>query len=224
MLEELPYALLIGGVVVVGLWWANFFFDSGIEHWRSRKVGHWFGGCAILFATLLFKFWMWPIILSSSFTILLGVSNKLSPTLFRGIGGSGRGTKAMSEMWFPLATTIVWIIGWAIFEKPLESTTFILYMAWGDCLTGWIRAFRYKKATKGWEGSLAMLGVCALLAWAFIKPLWLGLLTAIAATITEYVCGDVSKIKYLRWADDNFFIPVVAAALYFGVLYATVSL
>lgn len=220
LIQEIPYALLIGGAALLGLWWANYFFDKGIEHWRSRKVGHFFGGCAALFAALLFSSWLWPIILASLFTLMLGLSNKLSPHLFRGTGGSGRGTRAISEMWFPLSMIIVWGIGWGILHKPLEATACVLMMAWGDCLTGWVRAFRYKTATKGWEGSFTMLGVCALLAWAFLKPAWLGLATAFAATVTEYVCGDVSKVRFLRWADDNFFIPVVAAIIYFGVLYA----
>lgn len=220
MVAELPYALLIAGAALVGLWWANYFLDQGIVQWRSRKVGHFFGGCAALFAALLFHFWFWPLILAGLFTLLLGVSNKVSPAMFRGVGGSGRATRAMSEMWFPLSMTIVWAIGWGIFDKPLESTACILMMAWGDCFGGWVRAFKYKTATKGLEGSLVTLGVCCLLAWAFLPVLWLGILTALGATIVEYVCGDVSKVKWMRWADDNFFIPVCSAVIYFGGLYA----
>ena len=220
MIAEAPFALLIAGVALVGLWWANFFLDHGIVHWRSRKVGHFFGGCAALFAALLFSSWHWPIILAGLFTLLLGISNKVSPAMFRGVGGSGRATRAMSEMWFPLSMTIVWGIGWGIFAKPLESAAFILMMAWGDCLTGWVRAFKYTTATKGIEGSFAMFGVSAVLAWAFLPVLWLGILTALGATIVEYVCGDVSKVKWMRWADDNFLIPVCSAAIYFGGLHA----
>lgn len=219
LLTELPFVILIAGAVLVGLWWANFFYDQGISHWRSRKVGHFFGGCAILFAALLFKSWVWPIILASLFTLMLGLANRLSPNMFRGTGGAGRGTQAMSEMWFPLATLLVWIVGWGLFNKPLESTACVLMMAWGDCLGGWVRAFKYKTATKGWEGSLVTFGVCFFLALAFLEPLWLGTLTALVATIVEYLCGDVSKIKWLRWTDDNFFIPVCSAAIYFGGLY-----
>ena len=219
MIAELPYVILIAGAALVGLWWANYFLDQGIVHWRSRKVGHFFGGCAALFAALLFHSWVWPVILASLFTVMLGVSNKLSPTMFRGVGGAGRGTRAMSEMWFPLAMTVVWGIGWGIFNKPLESTACILMMAWGDCLTGWIRAFKYKTATKGIEGSLTMFGVSALLAWAFLPILWLGMLTAFVATVVEYICGDVSPVKWLRWTDDNWAIPLTSAIVYFSGIY-----
>lgn len=220
MVAEIPYAVFITGVALVGLWWANYFFDEGIPHWRSRKVGHFFGGCAILFAALLFKSWIFGVVIAGLFTLLLGLANRLSPTMFRGTGGVGRGTQAMSEMWFPLATTLIWGIGWGIFNKPLESTATILMMAWGDCIGGWVRAFKYNTPTKGIEGSLATLGICIILAWGFLKPVWLGILTALVATIVEYICGDVSKIKWLRWADDNFFIPICSAATYFGGLYA----
>jgi len=159
-------------------------------------------------------------ILATLFTLMLGVANKLSPRMFRGTGGSGRGTAAMSEMWFPLAMMVTWGVGWGVFNKPLEATACVLFMAWGDCLTGWVRAFRYKTATKGIEGSGVMLVVSSLIAWAFMSPVWLGILSGLAATITEYICGDVSKVKFLRWADDNFFIPVIAGLVYFGGLYA----
>jgi len=220
LIAEIPRVILVAGAALVGLWWANYFWDQGISHWRSRKVGHFFGGCAALFAAFLFSYWVIPTILAGLFTAMLGVANKLSPKMFRGTGGSGRGTQAMSEMWFPLAMTIVWGIGWGMFNKPMESTACILMMAWGDCLGGWIRAFKYKTATKGLEGSFATFGVCALLAWAFLPVLWLGILTALGATIVEYICGDVSKVKWMRWADDNFFMPICAAVIYFGGLYA----
>jgi dolichol kinase len=219
MIQEIPFVILAAGIALVGLWWANFFLDSGIVHWRSRKIGHFFGGCAALFAALLFSTWIWPIILAGTFTLMLGLANRLNPRLFRGVGGAGRGTQALSEMWFPLSMTIVWGIGWGILNKPLEATACILMMAWGDCLTGWVRAFKYKTATKGLEGSLAMFGTSVIIAWAFLPVLWIGILTASGATIVEYICGDVSKIKFLRWADDNLFIPLCSAAIYFGLLY-----
>jgi dolichol kinase len=220
MTNEVPVTLLVAGTALTGLWWSNFLFDSGISHWRSRKVGHFFGGCGILFAALLFKTWVIPVALSGLFALLLGIANKVSPRTFRGTGGTGRGTQAMSEVWFPLATMLVWLVGWGFYGRPLQATACILMMAWGDCIGGWVRAFRYTKATKGWEGSLATLGVCFLLAWAFLEPLWLGALTAVAATTVEYFSGDVSKVSWLRWADDNVCMPVIAAAVYFGGLYA----
>lgn len=219
-INQIPLLLLVAGASITGLWWANYFYDRGISHWRSRKVGHFFGGCAALFAVFLFDSYVLPTILAGLFTLMLGLSNKLAPNMFRGTGGSGRKTKAISEMWFPLSMTIVWWIGWGIFDRAIESTACILMMAWGDCIGGWVRAFKYDKPTKGYEGSLATFVVCSVLAWAFLEPLWLGILVALTATLVEYVCGDVSKVRWLRWTDDNFFMPICSAAVYFGGLYS----
>ncbi|GAI15396.1 unnamed protein product, partial [marine sediment metagenome] len=68
MVAEIPFVLLVAGAALVGLWWSNFFYDHGIKHWQSRKVGHFFGGCAALFAAFLFDYWLIPTILAGLFT------------------------------------------------------------------------------------------------------------------------------------------------------------
>lgn len=218
LIMELPYALLIAGTALLGLWWSNFFFDHGIKHWQSRKVGHAFGGVALLFCALLFSSWVWPVVIIGGFVLLLGISRIAKPTMFRGVG-SGRGTSTLSEVYFPLIALPVVGVGWGIWHRPVESVACVLMMAWGDCLTGWVRGLRYTKPTKGWEGSLAMFATCMVISWAFIIPISLGAAVAFAATVTEYVCGDVSPVKWLRWADDNWAIPLVSAIVYFGALY-----
>ena len=220
MLAELPYVLLIAGAVLLGLWWSNFFFDHGIKNWQSRKVGHFFGGVAFLLCSLLFSSFLWPVILAASFSLLLGLARVVKPIAFRGVGGSGRGTKALSEVWFPLVSIPILTIGWGYFQKPLESVACLLMMAWGDCLTGWVRGLKYNKPTKGIEGSVAMFLACSVIAWAFISPVWLGVIIAVIATVAEYVSGDVSPVKWLRWTDDNWTIPLVAFAAFLGGSYA----
>lgn len=212
LVAELPYALLIAGTVLVGLWWANYFLDRGIEFWRSRKVGHAVGGVGYLLSALLFSEPWWPLILSSGFTLLFLVSHFKFPTLFRGIGGISR-PKGLAEVWFSFSSTIVLAVAWGIFDKPQIAVACILMMAWGDCLGGWIRAFKYDKPTKGIEGSLVTLVVCLIIAFAFVNPFWVGALAAFGATITEYITGDVSKIKWLRAIDDNLAIPLIAMAI-----------
>jgi len=220
VIAEIPYALLIGGAALVGLWWANFFFDHGIKHWQSRKIGHFFGGVAFLLCALLFSSFIWPIILASMFTLMLGGARFIKPTTFRGVGGTGRTTHALAEVWFPLVSIPIIGIGWGLFNKPLESIACLLMMAWGDCLTGWVRALKYESPTKGVMGSVVMFFTCLIIAWAFLSPVWLGALVALMATITEAICGDVSPVKFLRWADDNWAIPVVSFLIFFGGLYA----
>lgn len=212
MITQTPYAVLIAGAVLVGLWWANYFLDTGIEFWRSRKIGHAVGGVGYLLCVLLFSQVWWPLILSSGFTLLFLVSHFKFPKLFRGIGGISR-PKGLAEIWFPFSSTIVLAILWGICSKPLLAIACILMMAWGDCLGGWVRAFKYDKPTKGIEGSVVTLLVCLIIAWAFITPFWVGVVAAVGATVTEYVCGDVSKVRWLRGVDDNLAIPLVAMVI-----------
>ena len=47
-LAEIPFVLLIAGVVLVGLWISNIVYDSGVQHYISRKIGHSAGGVAFL--------------------------------------------------------------------------------------------------------------------------------------------------------------------------------
>jgi dolichol kinase len=204
----------------VGLWWANFFYDHGIKHWQSRKIGHFFGGVGFLLCALLFSSFIWPVILASVFTLMLGGARLVKPNAFRGVGGTGRATQALSEVWFPLISIPILGIGWGIFNRPIESVACLLMMSFGDCLTGWVRALKYQSPTKGLMGSVAMLITCSIIAWAFLSPLWLGILVALVATVVEFICGDVSPVKFLHWADDNFAIPACSALVYFGGLYA----
>ena len=218
MVDEIPYAILITSALLLGLWWSNFFYDQGIKHWQSRKIGHFFGGVGFLLCSLLFTLFIWPVVLAIGFVLLLGGARFVKPSAFRGVGGTGRGKQSWAEVWFPLASIPVLTIGWGTFNKPVEATACLLMMAWGDCITGWVRGLKYESPTKGWEGSLAMLATCLVIAWAFLPPLWLGMLVALVATIAEFISGDVSPVKFLRWADDNWTIPIASFVVYFGVL------
>jgi len=139
----------------------------------------------------------------------------IKPDAFRGVGGTGRPTEAMSEVWFPLASLPIIGLGWIWLDKPLVTISCLLFMAWGDCVTGIVRSQIYGKAVKGLWGSAAMFLSCLIIAWAFISPFWVGAIAALVATITEWACGDVGVIK---WADDNWAIPVVSAVVIFGIL------
>ena len=64
MMLEVPYALLIIGVVVVGLWISNILYDLKVPHYISRKIGHSAGGLAFLIAVFVFSAAWWPLILT----------------------------------------------------------------------------------------------------------------------------------------------------------------
>jgi phytol kinase len=217
-LREAPYALLIACAIAVGLYLSNILYDQHVPHYISRKVGHAAGGVAFLLAAFVFSSGWWPLILSVGFVLLLWSARAFKPETFRGVGGSGRPTDTMAEVWFPLAGALLIGIGWIWLDRPIETVVCLLFMAWGDGVTGLIRSQFYKKAVKGLWGTAGMAAACLTISWAFIHPFFIGAVTATAATATEWLCGDVGILKKL---DDNIAIPVISFAVMFSLLAAT---
>lgn len=214
MIAEIPYVVLIAGAVLVGLWISNILYDLKVPHYTSRKIGHAAGGLGFLLCAFLFSSGWWAMMLAVGFVVMLGVARVVKPDTFRGVGGSGRPTEAMAEVWFPLASIPVIGIGWIWLGEPLTAIACLLFMAWGDCITGIVRSQVYGKAVKGFWGSVAMFGACLVIAWCFIEPFWVGAIGALVATVTEWSCGDIGIIKL----DDNLMIPLVSCATVFGIL------
>lgn len=153
--------------------------------------------------------------MAATFAIMLGGARYVRPTTFRGVGGSGRAKEVMAEVWFPLASLPVIGVGWIWLDKPLVAISCLLFMAWGDMITGIVRSQIYGRPVKGLWGSVGMLVTCLVVAWALIQPFWAGAVAALVATVTEWACGDVGIIKCL---DDNLMIPLTSGATVFGML------
>jgi len=211
VLAEAPFALLIAGAVLVGLYLANYFYDKGVEQYISRKVGHGIGGMGFVLCVFLFSSAWWPIILASSFVLLLGGARLIKQEAFRGVGGTGR-QHALAEVYFPTAGVISLSVGWAWLGDPWLAVVPILFMAWGDMLTGIVRSRIYGKEVKGNLGSVAMITVCLVVSY-FFKPYWIGAVGAVVATLVERFT-PLSR----GWIDDNWTIVlaslVVMASLY----------
>jgi len=207
MLSETPYAVLVLGIVIVGLWISNILFDLGVPHYVSRKVGHSAGGVGFLLCGCLFPSALWPITLAAGFTLLLWMARAVKPDAFRGVGGSGRGKDVKSEVWFALVAVPVFGVGWLWLKQPLVAVACLLFMAWGDCVTGLVRFKVYHRAVKGVWGSAAMLVICLAISWAYVRPFWVGAVGSVIAVATEWAFGDVGIIK---WADDNWAIPITS--------------
>lgn len=211
MPEEVYQVLLIIIVVFVGLIASNIAFDRRMPHYLSRKIGHGFGGIAYLLCYWFFESGWYIFILSVAFSIVLLASNLYRPFTFRGVGGAGRGQKAISEAAFPLSAVLVVGVGWIMLGHPSIVLACLLFMAWGDMVTGIVRSAVYGRAVKGAAGSWAMTAVCVVIAYLLVDPWWVGGIGAGVAVAAEKNCGDVSPITWLRKVDDNFAIPVAAA-------------
>lgn len=211
MVAEIPHAVFIAGAVLVGLYLANYFYDRGVEQYISRKVGHGVGGMGFLLCVFLFSSAWWPIILAATFVILLGGARLIKPQTFRGVGGTGR-QHALAEVFFPIAGTISLGVGWGWLGNPWLAVVPILYMSFGDMLTGIIRSRVYGREVKGNLGSVGMIIVCLVVAY-FFTPYWIGVTGALTATLAERFT-PLSR----GWLDDNWTI-VLSSLLVMGVLH-----
>lgn len=213
MIAEIPFAILIAGAVLIGLYLANRFLDLESPQWLTRKVGHLSGFAGYLLCAYMFSSYVWPLILSAGFTLLLASTRILrGPSIFRGVARTG----TMAEIWYPLSGTIVLGTVWGVFDKSFVAVACIGMMGAGDALTGIIRTKFCSTPQKHWSGSVAMFFCSLLLGWCFIHPFVIGVIAAIGATLAEWLCGDVGKI---HWLDDNLAIPIVAAGIACGGLY-----
>lgn len=210
MIAEIPYAILIAGAALLGLYLANLFYDYSIPQYLSRKLGH-LGGCVgFLLCPLLFSDFWWPLILTTAFTILLLYARAFRPKTFRGVGGSGR-PQALAEIHFPATGIVIIGICWGLLGEPWLAVVPLCFMGGGDAITGLIRNKIYNREVKGNWGSVGMLISCLVLAY-FITPYWIGAIGAVTAVITERFT------KTTKWVDDNLTIPL-ASAVVMGILY-----
>jgi len=210
LIAETPYALLIGGAAILGLYLANVFYDYHVPQYISRKIGHLGGAVGFLLCPFLFTSFWWPFILTMGFTALLLYARLFRPDTFRGVGGSGR-PGALAEIHFP-ATGIVLIgVLWGIFNHPWLAIIPLTFMGAGDAITGLIRSKVYGREVKGNWGSVGMLVVCLTLAY-FIEPYWVGVAGALTAVLAE------KYTKTTKYVDDNLTIPLASAAV-MGILY-----
>ncbi|MBA7697007.1 hypothetical protein ES703_105665 [subsurface metagenome] len=203
MLAEAPFALLIAGAALLGLYLANLFYDYQIPQYISRKLGH-LGGCVgFLLCPLLFQSFWWPLILTTGFTILLLYARLFKPKTFRGVGGSGR-PQALAEIHFPATGVVLIGICWGLMGEPWLAVVPLCFMGAGDAITGLIRSKVYGREVKGVIGSIGMLVVCLTLAY-FIEPYWIGVAGALTAVVAE------KYTKTTKYVDDNLTIPLSSA-------------
>lgn len=218
LLREVPGAVAIVAIAGVGLLLANVAYDRGVPHYISRKIGHAAGGTAFLLSGFLFLSPYWPIILAFFFGAALFIARSIRPATFRGVGGIGRQENTMSEVWFAWTAVVVAVVAWLWLQKPFLGITCLLFMAWGDGITGLVRYRIYNKPTKGLWGSFAMLAVCLTLSWWLINPFWVGAVGSVVAVITEMAFGSSG---ILRWGDDNWAIPLTSLGTMLAVMAAS---
>lgn len=191
------YALLVVVTATAGILLARALHARGVPNYLSRKVAHVTGGVAYLLCVLFLPVWV-AVGLSGAYALGMVAARIAVPSLLNGVGGEAR--HAYAEITYPLAGTAALAIGWGILGDRWLALVPILYLALGDSITGLVRSYFYHRETKGWLGSVGMLGVCLLV--ALLYPVyWIGAVGAVIATVAE----KVSPIAR-GWVDDNWIL------------------
>jgi dolichol kinase len=196
-------ALLIwmGFVLFFGSKWLyNFVLKRGWDPKRGtylgRKFVHIFGA-GLTAATLPFFFHepYFPFVFAMVLAILTFTFHKTNHVLYW-----FQDPANYSETYFALMFGAVILVTWFLDKTFLLAVVPTLFMAWGDGVTGVVRNLKYKKRTKAWEGSLAMLLVC----------IPIGALLGLVGIITGII---VTLIERVEWMDDNLSIPLVSLGI-----------
>lgn len=167
----------------------------------SRKVAHAIIGGVVLAYGFLFDSPVLMIVLATGTTALFFFTNKRE--VFKGIQRNWRS----SEIYFA-AVLIPCYASWYIID-PWIGTAAVLFMAWGDGITGLVRYPLYHtQHEKGWAGSIAMLASCAAIG-LLVDPYWIAGIAAIAATFAERQ----------KFVDDNLVVSPIALIVMGGLTW-----
>jgi phytol kinase len=205
IIADIPVTLVLlvwmGFVLLLGSRWLyNFVLKKGWDPKRGtylgRKFVHIFGA-GIVAVILPFEFHepYFPF----AFAMMLAL---LTFTLHR----TGRvmywfqDPANYSETYFALTWGIAVLVTWFFDKTFLLAVVPTLFMAWGDGVTGVVRNIMYKKRTKAWEGSLAMLLVC----------IPVGMLMGVAGVVAGALSTAVERVEGI---DDNISIPIVSLCI-----------
>jgi len=109
----------------------------------------------------------------------------------------------MYEVNFCVMWGLLVALGWVISGGWWLGVVPILFMAWGDGVTGVVRNFLFRRRTKHWTGNVAMFCICGPIGYYFFG--WVGVLAAVLACLIEHL----EKVgKYL--IDDNISVPLLS--------------
>jgi hypothetical protein len=158
----------------------------------SRKVIHFLaGGLVALLVPYLYRSPLFPLIIASLLTIIVYLPHRTGKLMYW-----FQVEDNIAEVYFTIMWGAIITIGWYI--NVWLGVIPILFMAWGDGITGIIRNILYHRRTKAWIGNIVMFVLCAPLGYLFFG--WLGIIAAALSSI----------IEHFEFIDDNISVPVTS--------------
>ena len=205
IINDVPYAIILFvWVYFVVMFISKKFYELAVNHGFSEHSGTYFGrkvihilagGLVAILLPFLFHEPVLPLVLAAVLTIAVYIPHKTGKLYYW-----FQDPTNMYEVDFTIAWGLMAFFLWFLDKSFWLAIVPMLFMAWGDGVTGIVRNFRYRKRVKGWEGSLAMLITC--LPIGAIAG-WVGIISAVFATLAE-------KQKYI---DDNLAVPLVTVVI-----------
>jgi len=187
-------------LLVASRWLYNLVMKRGWDQKRGtylgRKFVHIFGA-GIVAVLLPFEFHepYFPFLFAMMLAALTFTLHKTNHVLYWFQDPSN-----YSETYFALTWGAAVLLTWMVDKTFLLAVVPTLFMAWGDGVTGVVRNLMYKKRTKAWEGSLAMLLVC----------IPVGALMGVVGVLAGVVATAVERFDRI---DDNISVPLVSLAM-----------
>jgi dolichol kinase len=184
-------------LLVASRWLYNYVlkkgWDSGRGTYLGRKFVHIFGA-GVVAVTLPFEFHepYFPFAFAMLLALLTYILHRTNHLLYW-----FQDPANYSETYFALTWGAAVLVTWIFDRTFLLAVVPTLFMAWGDGVTGVVRDLIYKKRTKAWEGSLAMLLVC----------IPVGTLMGIAGIVAGVAATAVERCEFI---DDNISVPLVS--------------
>lgn len=112
---------------------------------------------------------------------------------------------------FTLSWGLIVLFTWYIDRSFWLGVVPVLFMAYGDGITGVIRNLKYNKRTKAWEGTAGMLVLCIII----------GAKMGLAGIFAGIVCSFVERIENI---DDNITVPISGLSILLAAYYYFPSL
>lgn len=207
-LETLYAAALFIWVVIVvnilskkGYEWVRKIRGEKSAVYFARKVIHFLaGGLVAILVPYLFQSPLIPFILAMILTLIVYIPHKTGKLMYW-----FQVEDNIAEVYFTIMWGVLIVAGW-VFDVWLGIIP-ILFMAWGDGITGLVRNFKYSHRTKAWEGNIAMLILCIPIGYLVYQ--WFGVLAAIVSSIVEHY----------EFTDDNISVPLTSFLILMAGLY-----
>lgn len=163
----------------------------------ARKVIHFLaGGLTAALVPFVFSSPLLPVALAGFFALATYIPHKTGRLMYWFQDPDNIYEVDFCVMWGALIGGAWWFLG-----DVWLGVAPVLFMAWGDGITGIVRNYFYSKRVKAAVGNVAMLALCAPIGYLTFG--WLGVLAAVAASI----------IERFEFVDDNVSVPLLSFAI-----------